>query len=128
MNQHSQKILEFPDLLDWIASHCRSESGADAVRRIQPVAGKVPRRQKLYKDFAAVSALIPEGIPCGAFTLPDLKRLAPEDSWLEPDEIIEIRNFINYSARIYACFNKESLKSYESIRELQERIAPFKEH
>ncbi|WDE98353.1 endonuclease MutS2 [Lentisphaera profundi] len=127
MNQHSQKILEFPDLLNWIASYARSTSGKMSISRLQPSSAKVPRRQQLYKDFDAVTQLIPEGIPCSNFSLPDLKRLNAEDSWIEPDEIIEVRSFIHYSAQMYSCFNKESLKAFDSIRELHERILPFRE-
>ncbi|MDD7987065.1 endonuclease MutS2 [Lentisphaera marina] len=127
MNQHSQQILEFPELLNWIASFARSSSGKKSIARIQPSGAKVPRRQKLYRDFDAVTQLIPEGIPCSAFSLPDLSALNAVDSWIEPDEIIHVRSFITYSAQMYACFNKESLKTFESIRELHERILPFRE-
>ena len=97
MNQHSQQILEFPELLNWIASYARSTSGKNSIARLQPSTAKVPRRQKLYRDFDAVTQLIPEGIPCSTFSLPDLTPLKAVDSWIEPDEIIQVRSFITYS-------------------------------
>ena len=127
MNKHSQTVLEFPLVLKWISSFAKSHSGQEAVQNLRPIKGRLARERKLFESFSQIWDLAAGQVPEASFQLPDLQLLAPIDSWLGPDELIEIRNFMEISGKVRSFLNRETFKKTESIAPLLERLDSFQE-
>ena len=80
MNKHSQKVLEFPILLEWIASFAKSHSGKEAVQKLRPIKGRLARERTRFESFSEIWDLAAGQVTEASFKLPDLHLLAPIDS------------------------------------------------
>ena len=127
MNKHSQTVLEFPILLEWIASFAKSPSGRTAVQNLRPIKGRIARERQLFESLSLIWDLAAGQVPDVSFALPDLQLLAPIDSWLGPDELIEIRSFMEMSAKVRSFLNRDTFNKIDGLSQLLERLDNFQE-
>jgi len=129
IDQHTLTTLEFPRIIELIEGGCRTPYGHESVQDYQPIFDlkQIVTRQT---EIAQMKDIILFGLAFPLSRLEDcrelLERSRVEGGFLDPEELMQIRELIEVSIDIYR-YNKDEREKFPAINEYLMQVRAFPE-
>lgn len=129
MNAHSLKILEYPKIISLIKGNCLTPYGIKEADNIEPLFDKNVIEQK-QNEISQMKDIINFGHPFPVYRMDNslelLEKSKIPDNYLEPKEILSVRNLLNISGELNH-YDQENRDKFPLINQYLDKIRSFPE-